>query len=49
MKTVIKGALALVLLASTAQVAFAQEDGGEHRRESRGDGSYNPALSLIHI
>ncbi|MBP7651721.1 MAG: RcnB family protein [Phenylobacterium sp.] len=44
MKTVIKGALALVLLASTAQVAFAQEDGGEHRRESRGDGSYNPAM-----
>ncbi|WP_340647432.1 RcnB family protein [Phenylobacterium sp.] len=45
MKTVIKGALALVLLASTAQGALAQDnDGGERRRESRGDGSYNPAM-----
>lgn len=44
MKTVIKGALALVLLASTAQVALAQDNGGEYRRESRGDGSYNPAM-----
>ncbi|WP_310538897.1 RcnB family protein [Phenylobacterium sp.] len=40
MKTVIKGALALVLLASTATVALAQDNGGE----SRGDGVYNPAM-----
>ena len=44
MKTVLTGALALVLLASTAQAALAQDDGGERRRESRGDGSYNPAM-----
>lgn len=44
MKTVMTGALALVLLASTAQVALAQDNGGERRRESRGDGSYNPAM-----
>lgn len=44
MKTVMKGALALVLLASTAQGALAQEDGGEHRRANRDDGGYNPAM-----
>lgn len=44
MKTVIKGALALVLLASTASIAVAQDNDGERRRESRGDGSYNPAM-----
>ena len=44
MKTVFKGALALVLLASTAQAALAQEAGDERRRESRGDGGYNPAM-----
>ncbi|MES2724252.1 MAG: RcnB family protein [Pseudomonadota bacterium] len=44
MKTVIKGALALVLLASTASVALAQDNGEERRRESRGDGGYNPAM-----
>lgn len=44
MKTVIKGALALVLLASTATAALAQDNEREPRRESRGDGSYNPAM-----
>ncbi|WP_421935082.1 RcnB family protein [Phenylobacterium sp.] len=44
MKTVIRGALALALLASTASAAFAQEDGGEHRRANRDDGGYNPAM-----
>ena len=43
MKTVIKGALALVLLASSAQAALAQ-DNGEHRRADRDDGGYNPAM-----
>ncbi|MBR7620764.1 RcnB family protein [Phenylobacterium sp. 20VBR1] len=44
MKTVIKGALALVLLASTAGAALAQDDGGEHRRANSDDGGYNPAM-----
>ncbi len=40
MKTVMSGALALVLLASTAQAALAQEDG----TETRDEGTYNPAM-----
>lgn len=48
MKSVIKGALALALLASTAPAAFAQDqeqDQGELRNsESRDDTGYNPAM-----